>query len=196
METVTAFPLSWPPGYPRVRYRSRSPFKVKSFETSREQLFAELRRMGATKIILSTNIPIRQDGMPYADLARRRIPDPGVAIYFHFRGSQRSLACDKWERLEDNLHALELTIEAMRGLERWGASSILERAFTGFTALPAPPQWWDVLGVQPEASLETCERVYREKIMRAHPDVGGTEGMAASLNWAIEEARKAKRGAA
>lgn len=185
-----AFPLSWPPGFPRTVKPKKSPFEIKSFEVTRQRLFGELRLLRASDLILSTNIPLRNDGMPYAN--RNRLPDPGVAIYFKWRGEDRVLACDRWDRIEDNLHAIELTIAALRGLERWGASDILRRAFTGMTALPAPPQWWDVLEVREDSSIEVCEANYRVRIQAAHPDRGGSEGKAASLNWAITEARREK----
>lgn len=190
---MNAFPLSWPDAYARTKYRTRARFEAISFGAARDRLLHELKLMGATKPILSTNVPLRNDGLPYADFERKRVTDPGVAIYFTWKGSQRVLACDRWERIEHNLHALELTIAAMRGLERWGASSILERAFTGFAALPAPETWWDVLQVRSDASLSVCEANYRSRMKAAHPDAGGSEYRASKLNWAIERAREEAR---
>jgi hypothetical protein len=48
------------------------------------------------------------------------------------------LACDLFREVRLNMHAIALTVEAMRQIERCGASSMLERAFRGFmAALPA-----------------------------------------------------------
>lgn len=48
------------------------------------------------------------------------------------------LACDLFREVRLNMHAIGLTVEAMRQIERCGASSMLERAFRGFmAALPA-----------------------------------------------------------
>jgi hypothetical protein len=48
------------------------------------------------------------------------------------------LACDLFNEVRLNMHAIGLTVEAMRQIERCGASSMLERAFRGFmAALPA-----------------------------------------------------------
>lgn len=48
------------------------------------------------------------------------------------------LACDLFTEVRLNMHAIGLTIIAMRQIERCGASSMLERAFRGFrAALPA-----------------------------------------------------------
>lgn len=60
-----------------------------------------------------------------------------------FNGVKRSdheyvLACDLFNEVRLNMHAIALTVEAMRQIERCGASSMLERAFRGFmAALPA-----------------------------------------------------------
>jgi hypothetical protein len=60
-----------------------------------------------------------------------------------FNGVQRAdhqyvLACDLFNEVRLNMHAIALTVEAMRQIERCGASSMLERAFRGFmAALPA-----------------------------------------------------------
>jgi hypothetical protein len=62
-----AYPLSWPDGWKRVARRSRSRFEVSGFGKARDFLLAEIRRMGGTGVILSTNIPLRNDGLPYAN---------------------------------------------------------------------------------------------------------------------------------
>lgn len=48
-----------------------------------------------------------------------------------------ALACDLFTEVRLNMHAIGLTIEAIRQIERCGASTMLERAFRGFQmALP------------------------------------------------------------
>ena len=96
---------------------------------------------------------------------------------------------------DENVRALEATIEALRRIERHGASALLDQALSGFTALPPAsderPAWWEVLGLpaRPPA-LSGAESAYRLKAAQIHPDRGGDgEGMAA-LNGAIREARE------
>lgn len=192
-----SFPLSWPDRYPRTTDRRRAPFKT-SFDRAVRGLFSELKLLGAPdwNVILSTNIPVRRDGRPYAQMSNPK--DPGVAVYFRFNtgGKQMVLACDKWQRVEDNIRALELTVEAMRGMDRWGCSDMLERVFQGFTALPAPEgekAWWEVLGVAPGSDPAFIEDTYRRKMRTAHPDAGGSTQEAQALNRAIEQARLAGR---
>lgn len=190
------YPLCWPAGFPRTSGRVSSSFKT-SRERAVRNLMSELRRLGASdyQIILSTNIKTRKDGLPYADTAQPS--DPGVAVYFKLRDNRRLvLACDKYRKVEENIHALGLTVEAMRGLSRWGASDMLDRVFTGFAALPAPEapsHWTAVLGVAEGSSLQDVENAYRYKMRSAHPDAGGSTEAAIRINRAIEEARRELR---
>lgn len=85
------------------------------------------------------------------------------------------------------MRAIGKTVEAMRGIERWGASDMLDRAFTGFEALAAPEQWWQVLGVGQSASRDEISRAYREKARTAHPDQGGSDAAMARLNAARDQ---------
>lgn len=47
------------------------------------------------------------------------------------------IACDQFREVRLNMAAITLTIKAIRQIERCGTSSLLERAFKGFAALPA-----------------------------------------------------------
>lgn len=90
---------------------------------------------------------MRQDGFPYP---KQALPaDKGVAIYFTLNSRQMCFACDRWDKVQDNIYAIAMTIEALRGIERWGSGSMVEQAFTGFVALPAPKSPHDILGVRP-----------------------------------------------
>ena len=58
-------------------------------------------------------------------------------VYFTRNGRQLCIPCDRYLTVADNLRAVALSIEAIRGLERWGGMSMMDRAFTGFAQLPA-----------------------------------------------------------
>lgn len=170
LTTPTAFPLSWPVGKPRTptHQRARSQFKI-GFRQAQDELLAELGRMKASKIILSTNIQLRRDGLPYANL--REPEDPGVAVYFVAFKKSYAFACDQWQLTRDNLRAIGCHIAALRGIERWGVSSV-EEIFSPF-ALPESIPWWSVLGVRQGASFEEVRAAYRRLSQECHPDVGG-----------------------
>jgi hypothetical protein len=193
MTGVDAYPLCWPVGRPRTQYPKRSRFET-TFSLARDCLMQEIRMLGGKDPVLSTNIPLRRDGLP---LANHRMPhDLGVAVYFTYRGRQMCFACDQWDRIQDNIHATRKTIEALRGIARWGTGDMMERAFTGFEALPAPGahakrQWWQVLGVSPQATAEEIKTAYRKQAMACHPDHGGNEALMAEVNAAYSEASRA-----
>jgi hypothetical protein len=183
-----AYPLSWPDGWKRVPRRTRSRFEVTGFGRARDFLLAEIRRMGGTGVILSTNIPLRLDGLPYAN--SREPNDPGVAVYFHYGKRDMCFACDAYVTVRENAYAIAKTIEALRGIERWGASDMMERAFRGFAALAAESQgdWWDVLEGLPTADRDTINAQYRERARSAHPDAGGSHAAMSQLNAARDSA--------
>src|ERR1035441_10176563 len=124
-----AFPLQWPTGRPRTQYPARSRFDT-SQERAQRTIVEEVRRMGGSQLVISTNIELRRDGMPYAN--RREPSDKGVAVYFDYKKRPMCFACDRWDRIGDILYAIAKTIEALRGIERWGSGSMVEQAFTGF----------------------------------------------------------------
>lgn len=190
-----SFPLTWPAGWARKTnpYRPRAKFgggNGQQLGTAVKLLLAELGRLGADKVVMSTNVRVRLDGVPYADSANPS--DPGAAVYFRLKGEPRVLACDKWDRVADNLAALAKHIEAVRGQVRWGVGS-LEQAFGGYKALPAMDAikpWWVILGLPETASVRDAERKRDELLMLHHPDKGGTHSRAAEINGAYDQARR------
>lgn len=186
MSNVEAYPLSWPSGWKRTTYRERSRFKVTPWKATQE-LHNELRRLGAYNVILSTNVALRGDGLPYSN--RRSPDDPGVAVYFTHKDRSMVFACDQWRTVEENTYAIAKTIEALRGIERWSASDMLERAFTGFAALPSGgPKWWEALGVARSDSKDVILKKFRELAKENHPDHGGSPERMAEINAAYQQA--------
>lgn len=186
-----SYPLTWPIGRPRTNSRATSRFKVPGLGQVRDELLAELHRMGARNVILSTNLKVRLDGLPYAD--QRQPDDPGVAVYFTYKGKETCFCCDRWRKIEENLRAIAHTIEALRGIARWGTGDMVDAAFAGFQALPAytpAPPWRETLGLANGCTLDDAEEAYRRLAMQHHPDRNGTHDMMTALNGAIERARK------
>jgi hypothetical protein len=111
------------------------------------------------------------------------------------------MAIDIYDRVADNLAAVAATLDAMRAIERHGGAAILERAFTGFTALPAPivagmkRPWRDVLQLGPKPPLHDVHGAYRRLASAHHPDrEGGSDAKMAELNAARDEALKEIQG--
>jgi hypothetical protein len=166
---TTAYPLAWPHGWPRARSQRAAPFKV-SPSQAKAEMYAELQRLGARDIIVSTDQPLNRDGTA---TLRRSWSDPGVAVYFKRKGKPVVLACDQFDKMPDNMRAIGKTIEAMRGIERWGASDMLDRAFTGFTALAGPAasaHWTQVLNLPANTTRDQINAHYRERAKTAAND--------------------------
>lgn len=198
---MDAYPLSWPAHVPRtpahaVQYSRFRNGNSKSQGLIQREMLQEIDRLGGKNIIVSTNVKLRNDGLPYAKPPE--IKDYGVAVYFDLDGQQMCFACDMWATIWENMRGITKTIEAIRGIERWGSGYMMRAAFTGFTALPPPmgsvsvPKWWDVLNVPQHSSLEFCEMSYRKLAREAHPDNGGSNERMTVLNEAIAQARKEK----
>jgi hypothetical protein len=191
----TAFPLCWPAGFKRTARHLRTGSKFKqTLDAAQRNLRRELSLLGARDLIISTNVPLRQDGGIYATWANGKQPDDvGVAVYFTRKGKPQVLACDTWSKIHENLYAIALSVGAMRGLDRWGVSDILDRAFTGFAALPSsivtPLDWREVLGCPDAITLEDANDAYKRARSKAHPDNGGTSEQFHAINaaWAQAE---------
>lgn len=177
-----AYPLTWPANRPRARTREYARFRQPPLGLTIRQVQDEVARLGGSKLVISSNLPTKRNGVPYATQAQPS--DRGVAVYFDYKKKAMCFACDRWNAVEDNMRAVAKTIDALRGIERWGSGQMVEQAFTGFTALPAPEQPWQVLGVEREAALDTVLAAYRRLAAKHHPDRGGDEGQMARINWA------------
>ena len=195
-----AFPLYWPEGRPRTQpyARKRSAFKT-GFGAAVLFVIGELKRLGARDAVVSTNVPLRRDGLPMS--TAKRPHDPGAAVYFTYKGKQMAFACDKWHVVEDNIYAIAKSIEAMRGIARWGTGDMVDAAFSGFTALPAPGAakrpWRRVLNLPDNVSLPKVriDDAYRALAAIRHPDRGGSHEAMSELNAARDEALREIGGA-
>lgn len=169
---IEAYPLSWPIGYKRNNSRVDSRFK-QGAEKSQKLLRDELQRLGATHVVVSSNVMTRNDGMMYVDMSQSAIADPGVAIYFKYKGKEVSMCCDKYRRPWENVCALANAIEGLRTIQRHEVSEFLDRAFTGFKALPHVTNsvgWWKILEVPEDADENSIVAAYRRLSKKFHPD--------------------------
>lgn len=227
----SAYPLTWPVGTRRTPASERRESKFarreknvhgslasyhRTIADGVDKIRRELEMLRAGNLVLSSDLVLRSDGLPYSD---QRSGDPGVAIYWsrvELRGSKTvtvpyCIPCDRFTRIADNFYAVGMSIEAMRGMERWGCVST-EQAFAGFAALPpgsgegvnaAPVKrpWREVLGVGPELAALASDDVlaivrarHRKLIAEVHPDRGGTDAAAAEVNTALAEAEREIEG--
>ena len=184
-------PLPKWPG--KLLYRSAQ-FKM-NYMRVLDDLESELRRIKARDITIEAGFSaadLRNDGWPRAGT---KTSHPGVILYCHTPDGPLKFACGTYGKFEDNMHAIGLTLEALRAVDRYGATEGHEQ-YRGFAALPAAADvetvrgwtlhdaafWlagrtdWAADGAQLLASYDSFRRAYKEAATRLHPDTpGGSE---------------------
>lgn len=211
---IQSYPLCWPAGWPRSTTQKSANFgkgerqyssqpggsswmhkRGLSISDGLNRVPSELSKLRIERqdIIISTNVPTRLDGMPRSGASEPK--DHGVAAYWQdSKGHKRVMAIDRYDRVADNLAAIAATLEALRAIERHGGGQILDRAFTGFTALPAPgsasDDWRTVLGVPGCCDITEANEAYKRLRSIHHPDKGGDASEFYRINRAIAAAEK------
>ena len=211
--TINAYPLQWPDGWPRSVEHTSARFskgerkyssqpcggswvqqKALSVIDGISRVLDQLEKLGIDRqdAVISTNIRTRLDGLPRS--GEREPDDSGVAVYWIDRDANpRVMAIDRYDRVADNLAAIAATLDALRAIERHGGGQILERAFTGFTALPSPESidsWRNVLGVPDCQSYADAKAAYKRLCTTKHPDRGGTEAEFIRITLALTAAEE------
>lgn len=192
---VTEYPLCWPENKPRAAERLDRSYRSSYFGTGRvpmtrarayAAITSELQRWRIDRFVISMSPGYRHGPS-----------DPGVALWWDHPGrGLRVLACDQYARPHDNLYAIALTLDAMRGLERWGAYS-MEQAIEGAKlALPPPAGsseivWRKILGDVPKG-IEKVDAlaVINARYRRMAQEAGNDEKEQLRLNLAVEAARQ------
>lgn len=184
--TINAYPLHWPPGFPRAKEREKGAFKT-SLAGALGNVQDSLRRFATDSdkklddLVISSNV----------SLGVSRPDDPGVAVWFTWDGMGICIAVDRYATVEANLQAIHHIIEARRVELRHGTLALVRATFSGFLALPAPDDardWWEVLGVPKDSSADTIKAAYRRLAAEHHPDRGGSPERMAEVNAAYRRA--------
>ena len=192
---TVAYPLHWPPDFPRTKTPLNSRFKV-SVNGALANVQDELRRFGndsgkaVSDLVISSNFT----------LTDQRPKDGGIACYFRWDNMDCCIAIDRYHRPEENLQAVAHIIDAERTKLRHGGLNIVRASFRGFTALPPPAHgkpmaitnWWTTLGFKdaPE-TLEVAEAAYRKLVKNYHPD-SNPDVDPAKFNQVVDAIRQAR----
>jgi len=187
LTTATAFPLCWPPNFPRSKRREKGKFST-SLNAALDHVETSLNRFAIDSHARVENMVLSSN----CTLGAERPADPGVAVWFTWGGLQVCIPVDRYLTPAANLQAIYHVIEARRVELRHGTLALVRATMTGFVALPAPERpWWEVLGVTQFADKRTIADVYKTLAVLRHPDRGGTHAMMAELNAARDAALKA-----
>lgn len=187
MNTPTAYPLSWPPLFPRTKLREVGRFKttlasaLKNVEGSL-RMFARDSGKKLEGLVISSNVT----------LGSQRPADTGVSVWFTWDALPVCIAVDRYHTVEANLQAIHHIIEARRVELRHGTLALVRATFQGFKALPAPERkdWRDVLEVNGSCTLPTVEANYRRLRSDHHPDKGGNPTKFDAVQKAWEQAQR------
>ena len=183
---ITAYPLTWPQGFPRSKVKENGQFKT-TLAGSLKNVNDSLRKFASDSgkklenLIISSNVT----------LGAERPADPAVAVWFNWDGMGVCIAVDRYNKVESNLQAIHHILEARRTELRHGTLALVRATFQGFKALPAPDgkSWKEVLGYEPGWNLEQVKARYRTLSSEHHPDKGGNAEKMAEINLAWSSAQ-------
>lgn len=188
-------------------YYVKAQFKT-PYNRTLDQLEYELRKLNARDIVIEAGYrtdQIRNDGWPRGGVSPAH---PGVVLYCKTADGPLSFPCGHYARMEDNLHAIVLTLENLRAIDRYGVT-LQHQQYLGFAALPAPATTGTVeqaaallasitafsAGVILE-NREMYRQAYRQAAARMHPDSGGDRNAWEAMQLAavlLEEHHKAAK---
>ncbi len=201
-ESITAYPLTYPTGWARtpksqiIQSRFGKAGWTRTPPSTWQGVQAvnhELELLGAREVIISSNLKLRNDGLPAS--SQRNPEDAGAAVYFQLNKKPRVLACDKWATVGENLWAIAKHIDALRGQERWGVGT-LDQAFTGYAQLEAETgqHWTSILGLTLNATPEDVKEKFLQFAKQYHPDAGGDPEQFKKVSLARDAALKQLNG--
>lgn len=184
---LSAWPSKPTPGYARQYSR----FKA-GWQATLDLLERELSHLGAKDISIEGFFfinDIRNDGWPKSSA---RPSQPGVILSFTVKCGRMVMPCDRYHDWEANLRAIALTLEHLRAVERYGATSEKQEQYTGWLRLPEASAIDEATECAKVLIQHACvshfpsqvlgdrkvfDSVWREASRRTHPDLNtGRDG--------------------
>lgn len=154
---------------PKTEKPKASLFKT-TWARSLAKLEEEVRKSGGTDTVIG--IVATPDQLTFAGVPRAnmKVLYRGVEVSFEKDGQRLAFQTDVYPWLHDNIHAIALTLEALRAVDRYGATSGQEQ-YRGFAMLPPG-------GPDPargKTLVEAAGGDVRAALRKHHPDHGGRE---------------------
>ena len=176
------------PGEP-TQERRRSQFKS-TYSKTVQLLMRELDLLDAEHVLIQLDADpsqFRLNGMPRAD-ARAR--GPGIILTFESMRGPLSYPCDTFDRWQDNLRAIALSLQALRAVDRYGVTKRGEQytgsrrlTYRGDSQFENPEQAAEYLSglrfvqfhaTELLADSEAVETAWKRSKVKYHPDVAET----------------------
>jgi hypothetical protein len=183
---------------PKSILNRRAIFKS-SYAATLSLLEREMRHLSAQNVVIQagfTREQVRNDGWPRSGA---RPSHPAVVVSFRSRGKDLSFPCSTYRSHEDNLRAIALSLEALRGVNRYGVTQN-EEQYKGWAQLPPPTPAQkmsrfdaciflqsnsDVDAGSIGAFSKSRDEAYRQAARRLHPDAGGNHEQFVRLQEAM-----------
>lgn len=192
---MTVRPIQQWPGKLRTS-RARSNFSA-PWRSTLLLLDKEITAIGGRRVVLQVAIPEQQfrlDGYPRAQAVQEH---PGVVLALQSTHGPLQYPCDAFDRWQDNLRAVALSLEALRKVDRYGVAGHGEQ-YTGWKQIGAgamsEAEARAVLrgGFGERAAHLPDDRLIRLARAHAHPDRNNDDRVA----WdRVEQAARVLGGA-
>lgn len=175
----------------KIPLEYRKPQFRSTYTKTLDALEYELNKLEAHDILIEAGYnlqQIRNDGWPRGGTSPSH---PGVILYFKSKDGPLRFPCGTYSTFEANLHAIALTLENLRAIDRYGVT-LGHQQYLGFKELPpAQGEGWTVedaakwlltRGGYPvtERSVkdtldisDVYRSLYKKVAMDLHPDRGG-----------------------
>ncbi|WP_375445770.1 DnaJ domain-containing protein [uncultured Fibrella sp.] len=138
---MNPYPLQWPYGWPKtVLHEAWSTSKLETLASERDTLLKELERLGATKVVITSNGQVGASGQLLAKQAKLR--EPGVTVFFRLGTFDYAIASDRYDSLAGNLRALGSTVNCLRTISRHHSPYLLRHLLS--------PLCWRACSARPE----------------------------------------------
>jgi hypothetical protein len=128
----------WPGKKTESWAQKRAVFRS-TFQQTLDLMDRELRMLGAKEILIQAYCG--QEDIRLSDgwlKSSARPKQPGIILTFKKKdGRILSMPCDRFNKYEDNLRAIALSLEALRSVDRYGVTQTGEQ-YKGWEALPPP----------------------------------------------------------
>jgi len=191
--------VDWPPeftGRTPARERSRNRSYDVTLSKAFSDLEVELVRLDVDDYDYSFDAQQRQrDGRPYS---RARPDDPAFVLRWTKQGDQYAVGCDAYSKLRDNVRTVGLYVREKRKMEaRPVATGQTEfsnlQLPSGEDTITAEPPAHVVLGIDPDSGRARIQQAFRESMMEAHPDHGGSSEAVERVKRAREQMMEGQR---
>jgi hypothetical protein len=176
---------------PRTQYPERSRF-ASHWTTTLYDMSSEIAKLGATSWVLQIDIRERDLRVDGGIKANASPASPAVRVTFtSAEAGPLTFACDTYDKWQDNVRAVAMTLRALRAVQRYGAARSNEQ-YRGWQAISNRPatmtreqaaeflsHWSQLTQFPPHVILSSATAVrnaYYGAAKRAHPDVTGDDG--------------------